>query len=138
MKKLNFISKSMILGIVVMSIYGCSSNDSKGTWSPYSWDTEKNRFYYWILGDEYPTYDKCIKAAKFINSRPNSSKTSSEPLGCGFQTDSYFEAIINYHIYAEKEHIECIFESFNPDVSKPYGMLLKGYEITKGVGECVW
>ncbi|CAI8199494.1 MAG: Uncharacterised protein [Marinobacterium sp. xm-d-530] len=130
--------KSLLVGILLVCISGCTSVESNGVWKPYSWSTEEEKLYYWFMADSYPTYDKCIKAAKYLNSQPNSSPASVEPVGCGLVTDNFYEAVYGYYRHAQREHINCIFESYNPNANLPYVMLLVGYPIKEGQGECVW
>jgi len=137
MKRLKTLVKVVGTSLIISVLSGCIAGDVDGVWRQYSWGIKEERFYYWFLGKDYESYDRCVKAAKYEMSKSASSYTSG-PVGCGYSSDSYFSTILNYYLHAERDHMQCVAESYDPDNSRPYVMLLKGYDIPEGQGRCVW
>ncbi|WP_034475386.1 hypothetical protein [Aestuariibacter salexigens] len=121
---------------------GCGGETGEKPWHPYSYSDSYGDFYIWLASESYEDKDTCIKAAKYALS-DSEDPSLEDPHGCIFYSNNYILAAYNYWFNTDREHIYCLFETYNPDAvenkSRYYPLLksTKREDIKPGSGECI-
>jgi hypothetical protein len=132
----------MIVRVVVVLIAslllgGCDPTEetSNKPWAGYAWNKGKSRFEWWF--NAYESQRDCLEHMKSSVVIAPNSEWYSEPVGCGYNSNSYWRVWWFNLIYPDK-HIACIWRSPEAtSVKAGYGPLLEGNPRRGTNGYCV-
>jgi hypothetical protein len=105
------------------AIFGGQSNPKP--WQGYAWSKERQKLRWWF--DTFETRRDCLEAMANAVNNPPYNAWYSEPVGCGYHSNSYWRVWLMHLVHGDKDFL-CIWRSIEGEKDNVgYGPLLKGY-----------
>lgn len=115
--------------VVTLGLGGCdfTAESPERPWAGYAWHKKDQRFEWWWT--PYETHRDCIEATKWGVTHAPNDQWYSEPIGCGYHSNSYWKAWF-MNTFVASSNFQCMSRSTDESMSKlkmSYGPLLNGF-----------
>lgn len=115
-----------VAGLVVREGVITERSNAK-PWRGYAWSKETQKLRWWF--DTFESQRDCLNAMANAVSQPPYNVWYSEPVGCGYHSNSYWRVWMMDLVHGDRD-FTCIWRSVEGDQDNAgYSPLLKGYSV---------